>query len=132
MFSGPVSPEHSKKFLCPFAFGPTQNFAQVAQDGAVADFGLTFALKIIGRGESMCDFALVTETCHLLTKFVSLSENGMRGPKATYYVLPKELDDVLPGDFGERHYLDPFGEVVGDYQKKSYLRLSRPSPIPIA
>ena len=79
----------------------------------------------------MCDFALVTETCHLLTKFVSLSENGMGEPKATYYVLPKKLDDVLPGDFGERHYLDPF-EVIGDYQKKSYLRLSRPSPIPIA
>ena len=46
-FGGPVSPEHSGEFLCPFAFSFAQNFAQVVQDGAVADFGLVIALRLI-------------------------------------------------------------------------------------
>jgi len=37
----------------------------------------------------------------------------VKEPKATDYVLPEELDNLLPGDLGERHCLDPFGEIVG-------------------
>jgi len=73
-FGCPVSPEHSEEFLRIFVFSFAQNFAQVVEDSAVADFGLVVALRIIGRGESMCNFVLVTETRHLLAKFVPLSE----------------------------------------------------------
>jgi len=36
-------------------------------------------------------------------------------PEMAHYVLPEELDNLLPGDFREMHCLDPFGEV-GGYQ----------------
>ena len=36
--------------------------------------------------------------------------------EATCYVLPAELDNLLPADLGERHCLDLFGEVVSGYQ----------------
>ena len=54
-------------------------------------------------------------TC-LLSKLVPLSEMSVGDLEVTYYVLPEEHDNLLPADFRERHSLDPFGEVVGDYQ----------------
>ena len=46
-------------------------------------------------------------------------DNGVGKLKAAYYVLPKELDNLLPNDFRKRHYLNPFGEVVGGFQEES-------------
>ena len=67
----------------------------------------------------MCDFVLVIKTCHLLAGKVRsiIGDNGMEEPEATHYVLSKELDNLLPGDFREWHCLDDlFGEVVSGYQ----------------
>ena len=49
----------------------------------------------------MCDFVLVTETRHFLADEVHsvIGNNGVGEPKAAYYVLPKELVNLLPGDF---------------------------------
>ena len=41
----------------------------------------------------------------------------------TRFVLPEELDNLLLDDFGERHCLDLFGEIVGGYQQELQLRL---------
>jgi len=40
-----VGPEYSGEFLCPFAFSFAHNFAQVVEDGVVADFSLAIALE---------------------------------------------------------------------------------------
>jgi len=45
-----------------------------------------------------------------------VGDNGVGDPKATYYALPEELDNLLPADLEERHCLDSFDEVVSDYQ----------------
>ena len=42
--------------------------------------------------------------------------------KTINYVLLEELD-LLPSDFQERYYLDPFGEVVGGHQQELQMRL---------
>ena len=59
----------------------------------------------------MRDFVLITETLHLLAGEVCfiVGDNGIGELELVYYVLPKKLDNLLPGDFGEWHYLDPFG-----------------------
>ena len=69
----------------------------------------------------MCDFVLVTETCHLLVGKVCsiIRDNGMGEPNAAYYILPKKFDNLLFSDFGEQHCIDPFGEVVSGYQEES-------------
>ena len=46
-FGGPVGPEYSGKFLQPFAFTFVQTFAHAVDDGAVTDFSLAIALRII-------------------------------------------------------------------------------------
>ena len=86
----------------------------------VVDFGLVVTLRIVERGESMRDFVLITETLHLLAGEVCfiVRDNGIGELELVYYVLPKKLDNLLPGDFKEWHYLDPFGEVGGGYQEK--------------
>jgi len=46
----------------------------------------------------MCDFVLAIETRHLLTgevRFI-VENNDVGEPKATYYVMPQELDNLLP------------------------------------
>jgi len=48
IFSGPISPEYSGEFIFPFTFSFAQTFAQLVEDGAVADFSLAIALRIIG------------------------------------------------------------------------------------
>jgi len=35
--------------------------------------------------------------------------------EATHDVLPKKFDNLLSGDFGEWHRLDPFSEIVSGY-----------------
>ena len=51
----------------------------------------------------MYDFVLVTETRHLLAGEVCsvVEDNGMGEPEAAHYILPKKLNNMLPGDFGE-------------------------------
>ena len=48
MFGGPVRTEHSGEFLRLFAFSFVQTFVQIIENGAVVDFSITIALKIIG------------------------------------------------------------------------------------
>jgi len=52
----------------------------------------------------MGDLVLGAETDHLLTgKVRSIVEDDSVGePEAAYYILPEELDNMLPGDFRER------------------------------
>ena len=58
------------------------------------------------------------EAGHLLAGEISfiVGDDGVRDSEATYYILPKELDNLLPANLGERYYLDTFGKVVGGYQ----------------
>ena len=86
-----------------FGFSFAQNFTHVVEDSAAAYFGMVIALRIRGRGESMCDFVLVTETHHLPVGEVRsiFGDNGVGEPEAAYYVLLKELDNLLPDDFRE-------------------------------
>ena len=110
---GPVNPEHSEEFLHPFAF----SFVQAVEDGAVADFNLAVPLRIISCVEPMGDLILGVEAGHLLAGNVHsvVGDDGLGDPEAIHYVLPQKPDNLLPGDFGERHCLDSFGEVVGGY-----------------
>ena len=113
-FGGHVSPEHSVEFLHPFAFSFVQTFAQVVEDGVIADFSLAIAFRTIKCGVSIGDFVLSAETGYLLlTNFVV--GDGVGEPEATHYVLTEELDNLLPGDFEEWHCLDPFGEIVDGF-----------------
>ena len=84
----------------------------------VADFSLAIALGLIRCEKSMGDIVLGIELGHLLAgKICSVvRDDSMGDPKATYYVLPEELDNLLPADFGERYCLDLFDKVVGGYQ----------------
>ena len=83
-FGSPISPKHFGEYLRPFAFSFAQNFAQVDEESEVADFGLAVILRIPGRGESMCDFVLVTETHHFPAGEVRsvVGDNDMGEPKA--------------------------------------------------
>ena len=69
----------------------------------------------------MCDLVLIIETRHLLTGEVRpiVKNNGVGESEVAHYVLPKELENLLPSDFREWHCLDSFGEVVGGYQEES-------------
>ena len=66
----------------------------------------------------MYDLVLGAETSHLLASKVRsvVRYDGVGEPKVAHYVLPEELDNLLSGDFGEWHCLNPFGEVVNCYQ----------------
>jgi len=48
-----------------------------------------------------------------------VGNNGVGEPKAAYYILPQERDNLLPGYFREWCCLDLFGEVVGGYEEES-------------
>ena len=65
----------------------------------------------------MSDVVFGIEVSHLLASVISsvVGDNGVGDPKATYYALPEELDNLLPADLEDRHCLDPFGEVVDGY-----------------
>ena len=111
--------EHSREFLRTFAYNFVQTFTQVVEDGAITDFSLVVTLKIIGQEKSMCDFILGAETGHLLAGKVPsiVGDDGVGESEAAHYILSEELDNLLPGDFREWHYLDdPFSEVVSGYQ----------------
>ena len=66
----------------------------------VANLGLSIALRVIRRGESVGDLILSAEAGYLFAgkvRFI-VGDNGGREPEATHYVLPEELN-LLPGDF---------------------------------
>ena len=63
------------EFLGPFALCSIQVFAQAVENGAIADLGMTIALRIVGSGESVDDLIFRAEVGHLLLAiFVPLSE----------------------------------------------------------
>ena len=66
----------------------------------------------------MDDVVLCAKAGHLLTGKISsvVGDDSVGDPEATCYVLPAELDNLLPADLGERHCLDSFGEVVSGYR----------------
>ena len=66
----------------------------------------------------MDDVVFSAEAGHLLSDKISsvVGDDCVRDFEATYYVLLKELDNLLPADFGERYCLDSFGKVVSGYQ----------------
>ena len=77
---GPVGPEHSGEFLCPFAFNFIQTFALAVEDGAVAYLSLTIALRIVRRGESMGNLVLGAEATYLFAgKIRSVVGDGVGG-----------------------------------------------------
>ena len=49
----------------------------------------------------MCDFVLRAETSNLLAGKVHtiVGDDGVGESEAAYYILPEELDNLLPGDF---------------------------------
>jgi len=73
----------------------------------------------------MGDLILSTEARHLLAGKYSpiFKDNSVGEPEATYDVLPKKFDNMLPSDLRERHCLNPFGEVIGGYQQEPQLKL---------
>jgi len=79
---------------------------------------MAIALWIIRCEKSMGDLILGAEAGYLFADKVRsiIGDDGVGEPEATPYVLPEKLDNLLPGDFGERHCLNPFGEVVVTYQ----------------
>ena len=66
----------------------------------------------------MSDVVLGAETGHFLAGEINsvVRDDSMGGSRATYYDLSEKFDNLLPADLEERHYLDPFDEVVGGYQ----------------
>jgi len=42
-----------------------------------------------------------------------VGDDSVGNPKAAYYVLPGELDNLLTADLGERCCLNPLGKLVG-------------------
>ena len=73
----------------------------------------------------MSDLVFGAKAVYLLASKVHsfVGDDGVGEPKVTHYVLPEELDNMLPGDFGEPQCIDKFIEVVSGYQQKSQLRL---------
>jgi len=65
----------------------------------------------------MGDVVLGAKAGHFLVGKISsvVRDDSVMDPKATYYALPEDLDNLLPADLGERYCLNPFGEVVGVY-----------------
>jgi len=101
--SGPVGPEHPRDFLGPSVFCSIQAFVQAIENGAIADLGLTTALRIVGSGEPTGDLILRAEVVHLLAGKLCpiIGDNGLRESEATHDVLSKKLDTQLTSDFGE-------------------------------
>jgi len=64
----------------------------------VVDFSPAIVLRIIEKGESMCDFVLSVETGHLLTGKVHtiVRDNDVEESEVAYYILPEELDNLFP------------------------------------
>ena len=66
----------------------------------------------------MGDVVFDTKVGHLLASEISpvVGDNSMGDSEATYYVLSEELDNLLPADLGERHYLNPLGKIINGHQ----------------
>jgi len=101
-----------------FAFSFVKTFAKIIENGAVVDLSLAIAMRNKRCGESVGDLVRGTKASYFLAgKVYSIVKDyGIGELKALHYVLPEELDNMLPGDFKERHCFDPFGEIVGGYQ----------------
>ena len=56
----------------------------------------------------MGDFLLNAKAGYLLVGSV-IGDDSVGEPKATHYVIPEDLDNLLSSDFEERRCLDPFG-----------------------
>ena len=65
----------------------------------------------------MGDTVFGTEAGYLLAGEISfvVGDDSLGNPEATYYVLPEELDNLLPADLGERYCLNLLGKVVGGH-----------------
>ena len=65
----------------------------------------------------MGDVVFGAEAGHLLAEEISsiVGDDGVGDPQATYYVFPVVLDNLLPANLEQRHYLNPNGEVAGGY-----------------
>ena len=66
----------------------------------------------------MGDVVFGTEAGYLLAGKVDsiVRDDSVGNPKATYYILPEKLDNLLPAGLGERYFLDPLGKIVGGHQ----------------
>ena len=84
----------------------------------IAELGLSASLWIVWGGESVGDPMFGIEACHLFVGEVhpSVRDDGMREPKATYDVLPEEVNYLLSHDVGEWHRFYSLGKVVCTYQ----------------
>jgi len=84
---------HPGEFLDQFAFYTIQTFAQVVEDDAINDLGLTIALRIVGSGESVSDLILIAKVGHLLAGIVCLvvGDNSMGSPKQHTMFCQKNL-----------------------------------------
>jgi len=73
----------------------------------------------------MGDVVFGAKTGYLLAGKISsvVGDDCVRDSEATHYVLPEKFDNLLPTDFRERYYLDPFGKIVGGYQQQIQLVL---------
>ena len=69
----------------------------------------------------MDDVVFGTDVGHLLAGEISsvVRDDGVGDPDVTYFVLPEELDNLLPANLRKWHRLDPFGEVIGAYLEKA-------------
>ena len=63
----------------------------------------------------MDDVVFGAETGHLLAGEISsvVRDECVRNSEETNYVLPEQLDNLLPTNFEERYCLDLFAKVVG-------------------
>ena len=84
----------------------------------IAYLSMIVALRVIWDEKSMGNLVLSTEASYLLAGEVRpiVRDNGVREPKATYDILPKESDYLLSCDIGEWHRFYSLGEVVCSYQ----------------
>ena len=66
----------------------------------------------------MGDVVFGAEVGHLFAGEISsvVGDDSVGDPEATYYILLKELDNLLFADLGELYCLDPIGKVVSCYQ----------------
>ena len=79
-------------------FCSVQVFAQVVEDGTIADFN---TLGIIGREESVGGLIRSVKAGHLLAGKVRpvVRDDGVEELEMTHYVLPEKLDNLLLSDF---------------------------------
>jgi len=64
------------------------------------------------------DVVFGAEASYLLAGEVGsvVGDDSVGNFEAAYYVLPEELNNLLPTDLGEQYCLNPLGKVVGGNQ----------------